>query len=173
MFIVDRSNRNITSLIFGTFVVLFPQLIAGPIVRYTDIRRELRDRRMNPDQISLGVRTFILGLASKVLIANNVGALWTETEQIGFAGLSTAQAWLAILAFSLQIYFDFSGYSLMAIGLGRMLGFEFPKNFDFPYISKSMTEFWRRWHMTLGSWFREYLYIPLGGNRRRGRSALC
>ena len=150
---------------FGTFVVLFPQLIAGPIVRYTDIRRELRDRRMNPDQISLGVRTFILGLASKVLIANNVGALWTETEQIGFAGLSTAQAWLAILAFSLQIYFDFSGYSLMAIGLGRMLGFEFPKNFDFPYISKSMTEFWRRWHMTLGSWFREYLYIPLGGNR--------
>ena len=90
----------------------------------------------------------------------------TETEQIGFAGLSTAQAWLAILAFSLQIYFDFSGYSLMAIGLGRMLGFEFPKNFAFPYISKSMTEFWRRWHMTLGSWFREYLYIPLGGNRR-------
>ena len=151
---------------FSAFVVLFPQLIAGPIVRYTDIQRELRERTMDLGQISSGVRLFILGLASKVLIANNVGSLWTETEQIGFSALSTPQAWLAMLAFTLQIYFDFSGYSLMAIGLGRMLGFEFPRNFDFPYISKSMTEFWRRWHMTLGSWFREYLYIPLGGNRK-------
>ena len=151
---------------FGAFVVLFPQLIAGPIVRYTDIQRELRERRMNLDQISSGVRTFILGLASKVLIANNIGALWTQVEQLGFGGISTPQAWIAVFAFHFQIYFDFSGYSLMAIGLGRMLGFEFPKNFDFPYISKSMTEFWRRWHITLGSWFKEYLYFPLGGNRK-------
>ncbi|MBP1577068.1 MAG: MBOAT family protein [Oscillospiraceae bacterium] len=150
---------------FGAFVVLFPQLIAGPIVRYRDIQRELRERRMDIGQISSGAKYFILGLASKVLIANNVGALWTEIEQMGFAGISSPLAWLAILAYTLQIYFDFSGYSLMAIGLGRMLGFEFPKNFDFPYISKSMTEFWRRWHMTLGSWFKSYLYFPLGGSR--------
>ena len=150
---------------FGAFVVLFPQLIAGPIVRYTDINRELKNRDINFDQISSGIKTFILGLGSKVLIANNVGALWTEIEAKGFTDLSMPLAWLAILAFSLQIYFDFSGYSMMAIGLGRMLGFEFPQNFNFPYISKSMTEFWRRWHMTLGSWFLEYLYIPLGGSR--------
>ncbi len=159
-----KAERNIID--FGAFVVLFPQLIAGPIVRYTDIQRELRERTMNPGQISLGAQTFIMGLASKVLIANNVGALWTEVEEMGFAGISTPLAWLAVLAFTLQIYFDFSGYSLMAIGLGRMLGFEFPQNFNFPYISKSMTEFWRRWHMTLGSWFRQYMYIPMGGNRK-------
>lgn len=151
---------------FGAFVVLFPQLIAGPIVRYSDIQRELRSREMDMGRISSGAKYFILGLASKVLIANNVGALWTEVEQMDFAGISTPLAWLALLAYSLQIYFDFSGYSLMAIGLGRMLGFEFPKNFDFPYISKSMTEFWRRWHMTLGSWFKSYLYFPLGGSRK-------
>lgn len=159
-----QAERNIID--FGAFVVLFPQLIAGPIVRYTDIQRELRERTMDLGQISLGAQTFIMGLASKVLIANNVGALWTEVEEMGFAGISTPLAWLAILAFTLQIYFDFSGYSLMAIGLGRMLGFEFPQNFNFPYISKSMTEFWRRWHMTLGSWFRQYMYIPMGGNRK-------
>ena len=166
-----KAEKNIIS--FGAFVALFPQLIAGPIVRYTDIQRELKERRMDAEQISSGVKTFIMGLGSKVLIANNIGALWTEVEGMGFAGISTPLAWLAILAFSLQIYFDFSGYSLMAIGLGRMLGFEFPKNFDFPYASKSMTEFWRRWHMTLGSWFRSYLYIPLGGNRLgQGRTIL-
>lgn len=159
-----EAERNIVD--FGAFVVLFPQLIAGPIVRYTDIQRELRCRTVDPGQISHGARTFIMGLASKVLIANNVGALWTEVEAMDFAGLSTPLAWMAILAFTLQIYFDFSGYSLMAIGLGRMLGFEFPQNFNFPYISKSMTEFWRRWHMTLGSWFRQYMYIPMGGNRK-------
>ncbi|HWP50587.1 MAG TPA: MBOAT family O-acyltransferase [Clostridia bacterium] len=159
-----KAERNIID--FGAFVVLFPQLIAGPIVRYTDIQRELRERTADLGQISAGARTFIMGLASKVLIANNVGALWTEVEAMGFSDISTPLAWLAILAFTLQIYFDFSGYSLMAIGLGRMLGFEFPQNFNFPYISKSMTEFWRRWHMTLGSWFRQYMYIPLGGNRK-------
>ena len=151
---------------FGAFVVLFPQLIAGPIVRYTDISRELRERKLDPGQINDGVKLFLFGLGSKVLIANNIGSLWTEVEQMGFAGISTPLAWLAILAYAFQIYFDFSGYSLMAIGLGKMLGFEFPKNFDFPYISRSMTEFWRRWHMTLGSWIREYLYFPLGGNRK-------
>ena len=162
-----KAERNIID--FGAFVVLFPQLIAGPIVRYTDINRELKERVINLPQIQEGVKLFILGLGSKVLIANNVGALWTEVESIGagsgFLSISTPLAWMAVLAYSLQIYFDFSGYSLMAIGLGKMLGFEFPKNFDFPYISRSFTEFWRRWHMTLGSWFREYLYIPLGGNR--------
>ena len=162
-----KAERNIID--FGAFVVLFPQLIAGPIVRYTDINRELKERQINLPQIQDGIKLFILGLGSKVLIANNVGALWTEIEAIGagegFLSISTPLAWMAVFAYSLQIYFDFSGYSLMAIGLGKMLGFEFPKNFDFPYISRSFTEFWRRWHMTLGSWFREHLYIPLGGNR--------
>lgn len=164
-----KAEHNIID--FGAFVVLFPQLIAGPIVRYSDVQRELRERKTDIGQISSGAKYFILGLASKVLIANNIGALWTEVESIGFAEISTPLAWLAILAYSLQIYFDFSGYSMMAIGLGRMLGFDFPKNFDFPYISKSMTEFWRRWHMTLGSWFKSYLYFPLGGSRcSRGRN---
>ena len=162
-----KAERNIID--FGAFVVLFPQLIAGPIVRYTDINRELKERQINLPQIQDGIKLFILGLGSKVLIANNVGALWTEIEAIGagegFLSISTPLAWMAVFAYSLQIYFDFSGYSLMAIGLGKMLGFEFPKNFDFPYISRSFGEFWRRWHMTLGAWFREYLYIPLGGNR--------
>ncbi|MBQ9108734.1 MAG: MBOAT family protein [Oscillospiraceae bacterium] len=150
---------------FGAFVVLFPQLIAGPIVRYTDVARELKTRTLRLDRIESGVSTFIMGLGRKVLIANACGALWTEVETIGFANMSMPLAWLGVLAYTLQIYFDFSGYSLMAIGLGRMLGFEFPDNFNYPYISRSVTEFWRRWHMTLGSWFREYLYIPLGGNR--------
>ncbi|MEG0753324.1 MAG: MBOAT family O-acyltransferase [Angelakisella sp.] len=150
---------------FSAFVVLFPQLIAGPIVRYTDISHELQNRTMDPAQIQSGIETFILGLGRKVLLANSIGALWSQVEAMSFTAISTPLAWLGILAFSLQIYFDFSGYSLMAIGLGRMLGFEFPQNFNNPYISKSATEFWRRWHITLGSWFREYLYIPLGGNR--------
>ncbi|MGL4736691.1 MAG: MBOAT family O-acyltransferase, partial [Cellulosilyticaceae bacterium] len=159
-----KAERNIIN--FGAFVALFPQLIAGPIVKYTDINRELQSRTITLTQIQDGVKLFILGLGSKVLIANNVGMLWSEVENLGFDKLSTPLAWLGILAFALQIYFDFSGYSLMAIGLGKMLGFNFPPNFNFPYISRSMTEFWRRWHMTLGSWFREYLYIPLGGNRK-------
>ena len=170
-----KAERNIID--FGAFVVLFPQLIAGPIVRYTDINRELKERQINLPQIQEGIKLFILGLGSKVLIANNVGALWTEIETIGagegFLSISTPLAWMAVFAYSLQIYFDFSGYSLMAIGLGKMLGFEFPKNFDFPYISRSFTEFWRRWHMTLGSWFRDYVYIPLGGSRKgRARQLL-
>ena len=151
---------------FAAFVVLFPQLIAGPIVKYTDINRELQDRKVNLAQIENGVKTFIFGVGKKVLIANNLGLLWDEAIAIGFENLSTPMAWLAIAGFGLQIFFDFSGYSTMAIGLGKMLGFEFPQNFNYPYISKSVTEFWRRWHITLGSFFREYLYIPLGGNRK-------
>jgi len=150
---------------FGAFVVLFPQLIAGPIVKYSDVAKELKERVITLDQINLGVRLFIMGVGSKVLIANNVGALWTEVEGMAVADISSPLAWLGALAFSLQIYFDFSGYSLMAIGLGHMLGFKFPQNFNYPYMSSSITEFWRRWHMTLGSWFREYLYFPLGGSR--------
>ena len=149
----------------AAFVVLFPQLIAGPIVRYTDIHSELKSRRVDRDMLDRGTEDFIIGLGKKVLIANNVGALWTLTEEKGFSNVSTGLAWLALLAYSLQIYFDFSGYSQMAIGLGRLMGFNFPQNFDYPYVSRSATEFWRRWHITLGSWFREYLYFPLGGSR--------
>ena len=150
---------------FGAFVALFPQLIAGPIVRYTDVSRELKNRTITPESFQDGAAVFIRGLGRKVLIANNIGSLWTEVSAMNFDLISTPLAWLALLAYSFQIYFDFSGYSLMAIGLGKMLGFEFPQNFNDPYIAKSVTDFWRRWHMTLGSWFREYLYFPLGGNR--------
>lgn len=150
---------------FGTFVVLFPQLIAGPIVKYSDINKELKERTVTLAGIQDGIGLFILGLGSKVLLANSIGSLWTQIETIGFGEISTPLAWLGILAFTLQIYFDFSGYSLMAIGMGKALGFNFPQNFNYPYISRSITEFWRRWHMTLSGWFREYVYIPLGGNR--------
>ena len=152
---------------FSAFVTMFPQLIAGPIVKYTDINKKLNtyEGRITLDEINEGIKLFIFGLGKKVLIANNVGALWTDIESLGFA-VGSPLAWLGIIAYTLQIYFDFSGYSLMAIGLGKMLGFDFPMNFNLPYISKSITEFWRRWHMTLGSWFREYVYIPLGGNRK-------
>jgi alginate O-acetyltransferase complex protein AlgI len=150
---------------FGTFVALFPQLIAGPIVRYRDIADQLENRRENLPQFTAGVRRFVVGLGKKVLIANNIGLLWDFYKAAAPAELTVVGAWLGALAFSLQIYFDFSGYSDMAIGLGRMLGFEFLENFNYPYISKSVTEFWRRWHISLGSWFRDYVYIPLGGNR--------
>ncbi len=159
-----EAERNIVD--FGAYVALFPQLIAGPIVKYTDVNRELKERRrFSAEDLGQGAKTFVFGLGYKVLIANNVGMLWDEVAATGFGGISAPLAWLGVLAFSLQIFFDFSGYSLMAIGLGRMLGFRFPENFNYPYVSRSMTEFWRRWHMTLGSWFREYVYIPLGGNR--------
>ena len=162
------AEKNIIS--FGAFVCLFPQLIAGPIVKYTDINKELKERKMNANQIEDGIELFILGLGRKVLIANNIGMLWTEVEGLGFSNISSILAWLGVIAFAFQIYFDFSGYYLMAIGLGKMLGFNFPQNFNNPYISRSITEFWRRWHITLGSWFREYVYIPLGGNRvNKGR----
>ncbi len=151
---------------FGTFVALFPQLIAGPIVRYKDVASQLESRTTDAEKFASGVERFTVGLAKKVLIANNVGALWDVYAAAGAGELTVAGAWLGALAFSLQIYFDFSGYSDMAIGLGRMLGFEFLENFNYPYISASVTEFWRRWHISLGTWFRDYVYIPLGGNRR-------
>ena len=151
---------------FSTFVTMFPQLIAGPIVRYSDVHVELENRKESISAFAQGVGYFVLGLCHKVLLANSVGSLWTEMKNLPILNLSFASSWLGILAFTLQIYFDFGGYSLMAIGLGKMLGFNFPKNFDYPYSSFSVSEFWRRWHMTLGSWFREYVYIPLGGNRK-------
>ena len=151
---------------FGTFVALFPQLIAGPIVRYKDVAAQLGFRPGSPEQFASGVRRFTVGLAKKVLIANNIGLLWDVYAAKAPSELTVLGAWMGICAFTLQIYFDFSGYSDMAIGLGRMLGFEFLENFNYPYISRSVTEFWRRWHISLGTWFRDYVYIPLGGNRR-------
>ena len=159
-----RAQRSILS--FGTYVTLFPQLIAGPIVRYKDIAEQLDGRRESVEQFASGVELFVIGLAKKVLLANNIGLLWDTVKAMDYASLPALTAWLGLFAFAFQIYFDFSGYSDMAIGLGRMLGFEFLKNFNYPYISRSVTEFWRRWHISLGSWFREYLYIPLGGNRK-------
>ena len=150
---------------FGLYLSLFPQLIAGPIVRYNDVAKQLRVRRHTPDKFMRGMTRFSAGLCKKVLIANNVGKLWDTISVFNYTGMSSSLAWLGIIAFTLQIYFDFSGYSDMAIGLGKMFGFDFLENFDYPYISKSVTEFWRRWHMSLGSWFREYVYIPMGGNR--------
>lgn len=148
---------------FGTYVSLFPQLIAGPIVRYTDVERELRNRTHSLENVHLGLRRFLFGLGKKVLLANQFGEL---TELYRSAGeKSVLFCWLYGVAFALHIYFDFSGYSDMAIGLGRVFGFHFPENFDYPYLSRSITEFWRRWHMTLGGWFRDYVYIPMGGNR--------
>ncbi|HBS91186.1 MAG TPA: transcriptional regulator [Erysipelotrichaceae bacterium] len=157
-----KADSNIID--FGAYVCLFPQLIAGPIVRYSDIAIELKSRVLNFENMEKGIRIFLLGLSSKVLLANNIGMLWDEI--ILLPNPSTITLWLGLIAFGFQIYFDFSGYSLMAIGLGRMLGFHFPDNFNYPYISQSMTDFWNRWHITLGSWFKEYVYIPLGGNRK-------
>ena len=150
----------------GTYLCMFPQLIAGPIVVYGDVARSLKEREIDPVSIEEGVRLFVIGLGSKVLIANNAGELWNEISTMGYDNLSAPMAWLGMAAYTIQIYFDFNGYSMMAIGLGKMLGFEFPRNFDLPYTSRSITEYWRRWHMTLSGWFRDYLYIPLGGNRR-------
>ena len=161
-----HAEKNLTTM--ATFVCLFPQLVAGPIVRYTDISRELHERRITLDGVYRGVERFAVGLGKKVLIANAMGELCTAFR--ASTDPSVAFYWIYAAAFALQIYFDFSGYSDMAIGLGHMLGFQFPENFNYPFLSRSITEFWRRWHMTLGGWFRDYLYIPLGGNRvSRGR----
>lgn len=156
-----RAEKNIVS--FGTYVSLFPQLVAGPIVRFTDVQAEMNNRKSTVAGVSEGLRRFVLGLAKKVLIANAVGELCAEFRASDER--TVLFYWIYAIAFTLQIYFDFSGYSDMAIGLGRVFGFKFPENFNYPYISRSVTEFWRRWHMTLGGWFRDYVYIPLGGNR--------
>lgn len=155
------AQKNLIS--FGCYVSLFPQLIAGPIVRYTDVARELEGRTHSMEAFTLGLRRFLFGLGKKVLLANQFGALTTLYRDS--KAQSVLYCWLYALAFALQIYFDFSGYSDMAIGLGQIFGFRFPENFNYPYLSRSITEFWRRWHMTLGGWFRDYVYIPLGGNR--------
>lgn len=150
---------------FGAYLCMFPQLIAGPIVTYPEVAEKLKKRSFSFTNFSDGWKTFILGLGFKVLIANPMGKLWGSLSIIGYDSVSTAFAWLGILGYTLQIYFDFYGYSVMALGLGKMIGFNFPENFKRPYVSVSITEFWRRWHITLGSWFREYLYFPLGGSR--------
>lgn len=147
------------------YVCLFPQLIAGPIVRYELIAEELVNRRTSFNDFAAGAKQFTIGLGKKVLLANNIGLIWSEISSGSLSELSLLGAWLGAIAFGFQIYYDFSGYSDMAIGLGRIFGFTFPQNFNYPFISKSITEFWRRWHMTLGRWFRDYVYIPLGGNR--------
>lgn len=169
-----KTEHNIID--FGAYVVMFPQLIAGPIVKYRDVSNQLHvyEGRITLDRIEQGVSLFVFGLAKKVLLADAIGQLWTDiigvkgstTAAIGLANASTPLVWLGVIAYSLQLYFDFSGYSMMGIGMGKMLGFDFPDNFNLPYISRSITEFWRRWHMTLSGWFREYVYIPLGGNRK-------
>ena len=167
---IDLYRRNIkvqkSAVNFIAFVTLFPQIVAGPIVRYEDVQNELDNRSITEKMLGDGISRFITGLGKKVLIANNIGMLWTQVKGMDYGELSAVTAWLGILAFTFQIYFDFSGYSDMAIGLGKMMGFNFPENFNYPYMSHSISEFWRRWHMTLGAWFKSYIYIPLGGNRK-------
>ena len=159
------AQRNMVS--FGAYVTMFPQLVAGPIVRYKDVAAELIHRTNTASAFAAGARRFTVGLAKKVLLANSIGALWDAELAAQSAGTLTAVGgWLGIAAFGFQIYFDFSGYSDMAIGMGQMLGFHFPENFNYPYTAASVTEFWRRWHISLTTWFREYLYIPLGGSRK-------
>lgn len=166
-YVVDVYRKDVSAqknfINLAAYIAMFPQLIAGPIVRYSDIEEQLRERRHSIENIALGIRRFIIGLSKKILIANVLGELVAvfkaSNEQ------SVLFVWLYATAYMLHIYFDFSGYSDMAIGLGRIFGFHFPENFRYPYISGSITEFWRRWHISLGSWFRDYLYIPLGGNR--------
>ena len=158
------AQKNFVS--FGAYVALIPQLVAGPIVRYTTIADQLDNRRESTDMFAYGIKRFVTGLAKKVLLANTIGQVWTQLSAMEVSSMSVVGTWVGALAFTFQIYFDFSAYSDMAIGLGQMLGFKFLENFDYPYISKSITEFWRRWHISLGTWFREYVYIPLGGNRK-------
>lgn len=158
-----RVQRNLID--FGMYITMFPQLIAGPIVRYSDVQDQLAERSVTTAGFSEGIMRFVVGLGKKVLLANQMGAVWTQIYALG-GDISALMAWTGAAAYTFQIYFDFSGYSDMAIGLGRMFGFKFPENFRYPYESVSITDFWRRWHITLSTWFKEYLYIPLGGNRR-------
>ena len=152
---------------FALYISLFPQLIAGPIVKYKDIALQLENRKESFKTFSHGMTRFTVGLAKKLLLANTLGAVYTEIQSFGASNTSTVAAWLGIICYTLQIYFDFSGYSDMAIGLGKIFGFEFNENFNYPYIANSVTDFWRRWHISLSTWFKEYVYIPLGGNRKK------
>lgn len=158
-----EAQKNLITL--GTYVAFFPQLIAGPIVRYETVEGELKDRNISLDDVYSGLSRFIIGLGKKIIIANQVALIADKIFNLNSNSIGIEVAWIGIISYTLQIYFDFSGYSDMAIGLGKMLGFNFLENFNYPYISTSITEFWRRWHISLGSWFRDYVYIPLGGNR--------
>lgn len=158
-----RAERSPVGL--AMYITMFPQLVAGPIIRFATVARQIHERRLTVRRVQLGIEIFIVGLAQKVLIANTVAFPADQIFELAPAALTTATAWLGTICYTLQIYFDFAGYSNMAIGLGLMIGFSFPRNFDCPYVSQSITEFWRRWHITLSRWFRDYLYIPLGGNR--------
>ena len=151
---------------FAMYICMFPQLIAGPIVRYEQVEGQIKERKITSGNVALGLQRFIIGLGKKVLLANQIGSLWDKIYTMDVSEISVLSAWLGAFAYTFQIYFDFSGYSDMAIGMGQMLGFKFPENFNYPYMSKSITEFWKRWHITLGQWFKEYVYIPLGGNRK-------
>ena len=161
-----QAQKNI--ILFGTYIAMFPPLVAGPIIRFESVQLQLRQREVTMDKFASGVKCFVIGMAKKVLLANNIGILWSSiaAAHLSNGELPVLTAWLGAIAFTMQIYFDFSGYSDMAIGLGRMLGFEFMMNFNYPYRSKSITEFWRRWHISLSTWFKEYVYIPLGGNKK-------
>lgn len=156
----------------GTYLCMFPAVVSGPVTRYDPIRLQLSDRIHSAELFEDGLKTFVLGLASKLVLADRIAILWHEVQTIGFAGISTPLAWMGAFAYTFQIYFDFQGYSLMAIGVGKMLGFHLPDNFRQPYAARSFGEFWRRWHITLGEWFRDYVYIPLGGNRK-GTARTC
>ena len=168
-FIVDTYRgevRDCPLIDYALFVAFFPQLIAGPIVRYQDVSGRMGERKVRIRDIENGLKLFTMGLGLKVILANQIGTLWNVIMTAGAGRLHVLVAWLGAFAYSFQIYFDFWGYSVMAMGLGKMLGFSIPRNFNNPYVSRSVSEFWRRWHITLGSWFREYVYIPLGGNRK-------
>ncbi len=151
---------------FGSYVCMFPQLTSGPIMRYDDASEGLEHLGCTPEQVEEGLRLLVIGLGAKVLLADRLGILWNDIQTIGFESISTPLAWLGAFTYSLQLYFDFEGYSLMAVGIGMMIGMPYIKNFDQPYMATSVSDFWRRWHMTLGSWFRDYVYIPMGGNRK-------
>jgi len=168
-YVVDiyRGKMKTGSLLeFGTYVCMFPQLIAGPIVQYREVEQALVERKVTLTGVERGLELFCFGLGCKVLLANKIAILWNQVQGVGFANLSTPFAWMGAFAYSFQLYFDFWGYSLMAMGLGRIMGFHIPRNFDSPYMVCSATEFWRKWHMTLGRFFKEYVYISLGGNRK-------
>ncbi len=165
-----RPERSLVRL--GVFLAMFPTVTSGPITRYDQMRSQLYRRRLSLAGVEEGLKTFVIGLGYKVLLADRIGMLWNEVQVIGFESLSTPLAWMGAFAYSFMLYFDFQGYSLMAVGIGRMLGFSLPENFNHPYAARSFSQFWRRWHISLSSWFRDYLYIPLGGNRK-GMARTC
>lgn len=168
-----EERRETSFLHFAVYLTMFPQLISGPLVRYGGLREQIGRRKYNPAGVQEGLKVFTVGLAFKVLLADRLGILWQEVQVTGFESISTPLAWLAAIAYSMKLYFDFYGYSLMAVGLGRMLGFELPENFRNPYMAGTVREFYRRWHITLGKWFSRYVYIPLGGNRQGGLRTVC